>query len=122
MDGIITFTKKNDLKQIILNLVKNSMDAYIENNVQDRVINITTNKTADTISIQIKDNAGGIPKDILEKIFDPYFSTKDEKNGTGLGLYMSKMIVDSHLNGQLLVETEGKSTTFSIIIPMKKDV
>lgn len=122
LDEISTFTKKNDIMQIILNLLKNSIDAYIENNIQDRVINITTNKTKYKVTIQIKDNAGGIPADILEKIFDPYFSTKDQKNGTGLGLYMSKMIVESHLEGQLLVQTKDKSTTFSITIPIQEAI
>ena len=121
IDGVTAVITKNDLMQIILNLLKNSMDAYVENKMEDRIINISTNQTSQKAFIRVKDNAGGIPKEIIEKIFDPYFSTKDKKNGTGLGLYMSKMIIESHLNGQLLVETIDSSTTFTIILPKRKD-
>ncbi|MDQ7043403.1 MAG: DUF3365 domain-containing protein [Sulfurimonas sp.] len=118
--NLIAFTKANDLQQVLLNLIKNSMDAYLENDIQERIIQITTEKKTDDIIIKIKDNAGGIPKDILDKIFDPYFSTKDKKNGTGLGLYMSKMIIEDHLNGQLLVDTDNRSTIFQIILAIKE--
>ena len=114
-------TKKNDLMQIILNLVKNSMDAYVENAISPRIIYINTKVLDDKVVIEIKDNAGGIKKDIIDKIFEPYFSTKDKKNGTGLGLYMSKMIIEDHLRGDLKVISNDGSTTFSIILPTKKD-
>jgi len=110
-------TLKNDLVQIILNIIKNAMDAYIENNITPRNIDVEISQDSKYTTIKITDNAGGIPKDIIDKIFDPYFSTKNEKNGTGLGLYMSKMIVQDHLNGDLKVEVKDNSTTFSIIIP-----
>ncbi|PHS58298.1 MAG: hypothetical protein COB17_03500 [Sulfurimonas sp.] len=109
-------TNKNDLMQIILSLVKNSMDAFIKNNIKDRLISISTKENYRYIKIIIKDNAGGISKEIFEKIFDPYFSTKNNRNGTGLGLYMSKIILEMHLNGNISVITKDKSTTFSILI------
>ena len=115
------FTLKNDLVQIILNIIKNSMDAYIENNTYPRDININISQNTKQTFIKISDNAGGIPQDIIEKIFDPYFSTKNTKNGTGLGLYMSKMIIQDHLGGELLVDVDKSSTTFSIIIPRKME-
>ena len=110
-------TLKNDLIQIILNIVKNAMDAYMENEVIHKEINIKILQNSKNTTINITDNAGGIPNDIIEQIFDPYFSTKSKKNGTGLGLYMSKMIIQDHLHGELLVDVENHSTTFSIIIP-----
>jgi len=119
-ESISFTTKKNDVIQIILNLVKNSMDAYKENDIEKREIVITAQEKAKTVSIIIKDSAGGIPPDIIEKIFDPYFSTKDKKNGTGLGLYMSKMIVEDHLAGKLSVETEDLSTIFTIKLKKEK--
>ncbi len=115
---ITILTRKNDLMQIILNIIKNSMDAYIENNISNRVIYISTHIDKKSIIIKIKDYAGGIPKEIIDKIFEPYFSTKNKKNGTGLGLYMSKMIIEDHLKGSLEVVSNDGSTTFSIILPI----
>ena len=90
----------NELFQVILNILKNSQDNFIENKIKNPYIKITT----DDNSISISDNGGGIQEDIIEKIFDPYFSTKNEKNGTGLGLYMSKIIIEEHHNGELNVK------------------
>ena len=113
-EEILISTRKNELMQIILNLIKNSMEAYKDNNIEDRMIEITATQNNKRVEIFIKDNAGGIPKEIIDKIFNPYFSTKSAKNGTGLGLYMSKMIIEDHLSGYLDVETQGSSTTFKI--------
>ncbi|MCW8895376.1 DUF3365 domain-containing protein [Sulfurimonas sp.] len=121
-DDLTILTQRNDVVQIILNLIKNSIDAYIENKIEDnKIIEITAVDNPKRIELFIKDYAGGIPKDTIEKIFDPYFSTKDNKNGTGLGLYMSKMIVEDHLCGYLDVQSKDASTTFKIVL-IKKDV
>ena len=105
-------TYDNELKQVLLNLIKNSEDAFIDNKTQNRQINIKIeNKT-----FIISDNAGGIPSEILDKIFEPYFSTKLKKDGTGLGLYMSKMIVEEHCHGRLSVENKENGASFKIII------
>jgi len=120
-EEIIITTKKNDVTQIILNLVKNSMDAYKESSIDDKKIEIRVNESTKFIEIIVKDYAGGIPSDIIEKVFDPYFSTKDKKNGTGLGLYMSKMIVEDHLSGELSVRVEDISTIFTIKL-MKEEI
>ncbi len=119
-EDIVLVTKKNDITQIVLNLLKNAMDAYKENAIKERVVLISATQLHKSVLLSVKDNAGGIPKEIIDKIFDPYFSTKDKKNGTGLGLYMSKMIVENHLMGELSVVTQGQSTTFTIKL-MKED-
>ena len=92
----------NELMQVILNILKNAQDNFIEKKTKDPQIVVMTSDC----SIIICDNGGGIPDDIIEKIFDPYFSTKDERNGTGLGLYMSKTIVEEHHDGKLSVSNQ----------------
>lgn len=71
----------------------------------------------DRITISIHDNAGGIREDVIGKIFNPYFTTKSDFNGTGIGLYMSKMIVEKHLRGKLSAFNEKDGATFEVTIP-----
>jgi PAS domain S-box-containing protein len=106
------FTYENELKQVILNLIKNAEDALLEKSVPDPKITIEI----DGNTFIVKDNAGGIPEDILPRIFDPYFSTKVKKDGTGLGLYMSKIIVEEHCKGKLLVENDVEGAVFTIVL------
>jgi len=113
-------TFRNDLMQVVLNLIKNASDAIIENDIKDGEIKVSCATEKGLIKIEIADNAGGIPDEIVDKIYDPYFSTKDEKNGTGLGLYMSKMIVEDHLQGKLDLVTDNKGSRF--IITIKEEV
>ena len=108
----------NELTQVIINLIKNSKDAYLNNSILIREINITAKEDAGFVTIELEDNAGGIPKENLEKIFEPYFTTKHQSSGTGLGLFMSKMICEQGLNGYLDVKSKKGSTTFSIKIPL----
>jgi signal transduction histidine kinase/rhodanese-related sulfurtransferase len=82
----------SEMMHVILNILKNAQDNFREKNIQKPYLKITTEDRR----VSICDNGGGISEDIIDKIFDPYFSTKDEKNGTGLGLYMSKIIVEEH--------------------------
>ena len=103
-------TYTNELKQVVLNIIKNAEDALIEKNIQNPVIKIY----ADDTSITISDNAGGIKENILDKIFEPYFSTKIKKDGTGLGLYMSKTIIEEHCNGIITVTNDKEGAVFKI--------
>lgn len=100
----------NEIVQVLLNLFKNAQDNFIEKKIKNPEITIKT--TDNTISIS--DNGGGIEDSVIERIFEPYFSTKDEKNGTGLGLYMSKTIVEKHHNGRLSVNNLNNGVCFSI--------
>ncbi len=107
---------KNELMQVILNILKNSEDNFIIKNINNPKINISTKKENNNYIISIEDNGGGIKTDIIDNIFDPYFSTKHEKNGTGLGLYMSKIIIETHHNGKLIVNNTSNGVCFDIII------
>jgi len=107
----------NELIQVLLNILNNAIDAYSENNIIDKSIELYVVEKEAMVCIFIKDEAGGISDENLSKLFEPYFSTKG-KNGTGLGLYMSQMIIEKQFNGEILVEVEGKSTTFIIKIPI----
>ena len=100
----------SEMMQVILNILKNSQDHLIEKQTKDPFIKITTQDR----TISICDNAGGIPEDILPKIFDPYFSTKSELNGTGLGLYMSKTIIEEHHNGKLTAVNTDDGVCFTV--------
>ncbi len=109
---------KNELKQVILNIINNAFDALDENNIENKNVKISVSKTTENIIISIEDNAGGIPDNILENIFNPYFSTKTEKNGTGLGLYISKVIIENNMNGKISVTSEQNNSEFKISLPL----
>ncbi|XOB60583.1 sensor histidine kinase [Campylobacterota bacterium DY0563] len=113
------YTYPSELQQVILNLLKNAEDALIDKKDFDRKIYISTYKKDEkTVVINIADNGGGIKESIIEKIFDPYFSTKNKKDGTGLGLYMSKIIINEHCNGNLKVANKNNGAVFSIELPV----
>ena len=105
----------SELMQVFLNILKNAQDNFKEKtNVKNYKIKIKTTDTKKGILIEITDNGGGIPDYILVKIFDPYFSTKDEKEGTGLGLYMSKTIVEEHHRGKFYAKNINDGVCFFI--------
>ncbi len=105
----------NELIQVFLNIINNSLDAFETQDINDKNIDISVIQENEYIEILIKDNAGGIKEEYLEKLFEPYFSTKG-KNGTGLGLYMSSMIIQKQFGGSLHVEYSNAETTFKIKI------
>jgi signal transduction histidine kinase len=108
-------TYPSELRQVVLNLLKNAEDVLVERKVQNPRITISTaNYDKNRFELVIKDNAGGISKKILDKIYDPYFTTKDEKNGSGLGLYMSKIIIQEHCNGTLKVSNDAEGAVFTV--------
>lgn len=109
-------TYKNEFLQVFLNILNNSKDAFIENQTVNPTILCSCEERNDSILFLIQDNAGGISEAILNRIFEPYFSTK-EKNGTGLGLYMSSIIVEKHLKGNIRVCTYDNVTIFALQIP-----
>ena len=111
-------TYKRELLQVLLNIVKNAKEAFSQRNINNKenVITIVVEGLDDKVNIIISDNAGGIPEDIIDQIFEPYFTTKEEFNGTGLGLYMSKIIVEQHLDGILNVRNRVDGAKFTITL------
>jgi flavorubredoxin len=107
-------TLKNDLIQVLLNIISNAKDILIEKNVKEPVIKITTFDDNNNVNIVICDNGGGVMIENIDKIFEPYFTTKGPTSGTGLGLYMSKMIIESHLEGEICVENSFEGGCFKI--------
>ena len=111
---------ENDLLQVLLNLIQNAKDALIDREVDSPHITLESFQKNNHAYINVSDNGGGIEESITSKIFEPYFSTKN-KNGTGLGLYMSKSIVEGKLQGQLKFTNHKNSICFSIILPLNYD-
>ena len=110
----------NELSQVIVNLIKNSIDAFVHNSIQTREINIITKTENRFALLEFGDNAGGVNEKNLYKIFEPYFTTKHKSQGTGLGLFMSKIICEQGLDGSIDVESENSTTTFTIKIPIEE--
>jgi len=110
-------TYLNEYEQVVLNIVSNAKDILMLRGIKNPYINIYTTVDDDFINLIIEDNAGGIKVEPKSKIFEPYFSTKKDSDGTGLGLYMSKMIIEKNINGKLLVNNTHDGAIFEICIP-----
>jgi|GEM_PF-6084861 len=117
LDKIKIYDKK--LSQVLINILKNAKEAFEDQDIENKEINISTFKQDGFYCIEIKDNAKGIPKDVLPKIFEPYFSTKEERNGSGLGLYMAHTIVSKHLDGELTASNTKEGAQFLIKLQNK---
>ncbi|HBM35677.1 MULTISPECIES: ABC transporter substrate-binding protein [unclassified Sulfuricurvum] len=104
----------NELKQVVINLVNNAREAIEQHRGRERVIRIRCLNDEQYCTIAIEDTGGGIPPEIIDKIFDPYFTTKFESQGTGIGLYMAKMIIEKHFLGKLSVYNTSKGACFEI--------
>ncbi len=101
---MLLYSYFNELSHVFLNIIKNSKDALLQNNTEEKKIFIISKKSKGFAIISIIDNGGGIPRDIKNKIFEPYFTTKHKSSGTGIGLYMSKQIIEKHFHGIIKCE------------------
>lgn len=104
----------NELKQVILNLVKNAEEILTDYEIESPYIKLFSHMDNDECIFEVIDNGGGVREDIMDKIFDPYFSTKLKKDGTGMGLYMSKIIVEEHCRGKLNAYNNKDGAVFQI--------
>ena len=110
------FGYPTEFSQVILNIISNAKDILIEKEIKNPKIQIDINAKGVLSIITIKDNAGGIKQENLELIFDPYYSTKDSSKGTGLGLYISKLIIERNMGGELSVYNDDEGAVFKIIV------
>ena len=114
---------ENELNQVLLNVLSNSKDA-LSNIPDDRKINIKLYKDQKSAIIEVIDNGGGVDKKIIDKVFDPYFTTKHKSQGTGLGLYMTHKIMKESINGSISIKNckdneSEKCTKVTLTIPIK---
>ena len=114
-----TSLRVNNIQQVFVNIIKNAIDAVKESNKKE--INIDISKIDDFIQITIADSGCGVPKENLEQIYDPFFTTKPVGKGTGLGLGVCKNIVSAH-GGHISCEsTVNQGTTFKILLPIESN-
>ncbi len=107
----------NELSHALLNIIINSMEALVERNVASPEIVINCESGKDYAKVTISDNAGGIPEEIIENIFDPYFTTKFMSQGTGIGLYLTRMIIEKQLGGWVTACNGEKGAIFTLQLP-----
>ncbi|WP_456381235.1 PAS domain-containing sensor histidine kinase [Hydrogenimonas sp.] len=120
IDGTLKVTGvTNELSQVLINLLQNAKDAFRQRNIKERRIDIRIFREGEDAVIEIADNAGGIESEAFERIFDPYFTTKHAAQGTGLGLFMSKMIVEKSFGGTIDGQNVDGGAKFSIRLPME---
>jgi signal transduction histidine kinase len=115
---------ESELIQVLLAIINNAKDAMIEREVKPATITIRTRENHDFdgfVELLICDVGGGVPEDIKQKIFEPYFTTKSAKSGTGLGLYIAKSIIEKHQNGTITVENRDGGACFTIRLPISKE-
>ncbi len=119
VDDFFIFGYKNEFKQVLLNLLNNAKNKITELNIKDKnKITINVYKNSSSNIIEIIDNAGEIDENIIHSIFDPYFTTK--KEGTGIGLYMAKVIIEDKMQGQIYVRNDETNVIFTIKMPINK--
>jgi len=111
-----------ELSQVIINIINNSKDILIEKKIEEPFVIISCYRKNDMAIISIEDNGGGIPEDIISKVFEPYFTTKHQSQGTGLGLHMSYKIITESLNGKLYVKNTDFGAKFYIELPLNSKV
>ncbi len=115
-DELSCYGYPNEYAQVLLNLLTNAKDAIVARKVSDGTIRLSLAKQDGQAVLTVRDNGGGIPADILDKIFEPYFTTKDK--GTGIGLYMSKTIIENSMGGQIAASNVAGGAEFIVRVPL----
>ena len=113
-EDITIFGLSNELQQVILNIINNAIDVIDQQNRTDGTIKINIESSDNYITLTICDNGGGMEEAIIDRVFEPYFTTKEQGKGIGMGLYISRMIVEKNLDGELTAENYKDGTKFTI--------
>ena len=113
-DDPYIFGYPNEFSQVLLNILINAKEEFDKKTIADPQVLITVSGENGRALVTIADNAGGIPEELMDKIFDPYFTTKEPKSGTGVGLFMSKTIIEKNMGGTLSVRNNQAGAEFSI--------
>jgi|GEM_PF-5713858 len=119
--NILVRTIPNELLEVIINIINNAKDAIIQNNIKNGKVSITVERLEDGAKILIEDNGGGIPEEIIDNIFEQYFTTKFKSQGTGLGLYMAHKLLTKSLKGKISVVNIDDGALFTLEIPNLDD-
>jgi PAS domain S-box-containing protein len=117
---IMLYGYSSEFAQVLLNIVNNSKDALQDHKPDKPVVRISGTVVQNKAIVVIVDNGGGIPADVIHKIYDPYFTTKEQGKGTGVGLYMSKTIIERNMGGSISVRNTRAGAEFKIEIPLSK--
>jgi signal transduction histidine kinase len=113
---------ENELRQAILNILNNAKDALLSKRKKEvftPLVEFTITKDEHHVNIEIYNNGGEIPVDICHRIFEPYFTTKFETQGTGIGLYMTKTLIEKNMKGSVEVQNIKQGVSFKIILPLR---
>jgi signal transduction histidine kinase len=110
----MAFGNPNEFSQVVLNILINALDAFVAKDIKNRQLRIIIKETTEFFVAEFIDNAGGIEPSMLDKVFNPYFTTRP--HGTGLGLYLTKMIMEN-MNGKVIVENKGDGARISLSVP-----
>lgn len=118
-EGVIVMGSPSEFKQVIINLLQNGRDALLAHHPQSPYIHVTLRAANNNAIITITDNGGGIPSTIIDQIFNPYFTTKKENGGSGIGLYICDAIIRTKMGGSIMASTTDDGTQFTITLPLK---
>ena len=110
-----------EFAQVLLNLFQNAKDVFEERSIPEPTLRISSYQMGKEITIGVQDNGGGISPKVIEKIFDPYFTTKEEGRGTGIGLYMSRTIIEQNMDGKIWVKNQHGGACFFIRLPLPEN-
>lgn len=120
-EDLVIYGSTSEVKQVLINLLSNARDALVEHQPVDPLITIRIFEEGEYGAITVQDNGGGVSLSVIERIFEPYFTTKEEGKGSGIGLYMSYSIIRTKMKGNIEVANVEGGTLFTIMVPLAKE-